>query len=745
MRIRRPGPSALIPLVGVVLLLATVACTLLARREETVGIVHTPTPYIVYVTTTPEGYVPPMTPTDTPYVIPVTATPDSDLTSTPYIVYVTATPQPFGPHNPGPTSSATSGPGPTLDLSGATLIPTPNETATAEPTFTPVSPTNTPIPSPTPTLTPTAQPVRIQSQSGGQYASNLGIAFISGGDHENDAARYQQAISAGAGWNRYPIYWNEIEKTADQYNWSAYDTAVRNDVVYGLKTNAILLGTPGIYVADKYIPRDLNQPVFSDGTDRPGGNKTINPANPWAEYVYATVNRYKPGGTLARQENWPSGAGVRVWEVWNEPDFTVFWQGNVQEYARLLKVAYLAARQADPEAQIMVGGMVWFEQANWFSDLLNIYKNDGSPVDRRYPFTMVAVHAYSSPSYSFYVLQRTEALLQAHGIGGVPIWLNETGVAVWNDYPGPTWATRPDQITYRATMEEQASYLVANATFSFLGEVDTLFHFQLYDDCGNQPKGSDFQANTGEFCGSSVCWGDALGLLRNRASNACFTHHPQPGSKRPAYAAFQTVAAVFGDRGMVPLTGFTRDRTQYTVFSRPGAGQIVTVIWDESGQSRQVSVGARSDQATLIQMDGSSQTIRAENGLYIIPLRPATNTNQPGGSGGGFMIGGPPVILIEQTDQDIVAILPLLDVSRSAALVKWRASFPSHIVKYEIYYRDDTSGANEWVKWFEADRPGEALFSGGPGRRYSFFARGLRADGTWTQDVPNVHAWTVLQ
>lgn len=751
MRLKRPGPRALILMAGTVVLLATAACTLLARRDDLAALAHTPTPNVVYVTATPEGYQEPVTPSETPYVIYVSPTPDSNTTATPYIVYVTATPQFFGPHNLAATGEPTSGPAPTLDLSGATLIPTPNPEVASQPTSTPnpaatqVPPTNTPIPSPTPTLTPTVQPIRIQSQSGGQFSSHLGIDFISGGDHENDAARYQLAIQTGAGWNRYPIYWTDVEKTANEYRWSAYDTAVRNDVVYGLKTNAILLGTPGIYVADKYIPRDLNQPVFADGTDRPGPNKTINPNNPWAEYVYAAVNRYKPGGVLARQENWPNGAGVRVWEVWNEPDFTVFWQGNVQEYARLLKVAYIAARQADPNAQVMVGGMVWFEQPNWFGDLLNIYKNDSNPVDRRYPFTMVAVHAYSTPSFSFFVLQRTEALLVAHGIGDVPIWLNETGVAVWNDYPGPTWATRPDQITFRATMEEQASYVVANAAFSFLGGVDTLFHFQLFDDCGNQPKGSDFSPNQGENCGSSVCWGDALGLVRNRTTNACFTQHPQPGTRRPAYQAFQTVARIFGTGDLVPLSGFTRDQTQYTVFSRPGKGEIVTVIWDESGSSRQISVGARSDRATLIHMDGSQETITANGGLYLIRLEPATNTNNPGGAGAGFMIGGPPVILIEESDADIVTVLPILDVSRSAALVKWNASNPSNIQTYEIYYRDDSSGANEWVKWFDTGQPGEALFTAGIGRRYSFFARGLTRDGVWTADQPNVQAWTVIE
>jgi hypothetical protein len=54
-----------------------------------------------------------------------------------------------------------------------------------------------------------------------------------------------------------------------------------------------------------YIPKDLYEPIFRD-------DGSVNPANCWATYVYNTVNTYKP---------W-----VRVWHVWNEPDWTPDWR-----------------------------------------------------------------------------------------------------------------------------------------------------------------------------------------------------------------------------------------------------------------------------------------------------------------------------------------------------------------------------------------------------------------------------------
>jgi hypothetical protein len=43
------------------------------------------------------------------------------------------------------------------------------------------------------------------------------------------------------------------------------------------------------------------------------------------------------------------------------------------------------------------------------------------------------------------------------------------------------------------------------------------------------------------------------------------------------------------------------------------------------------------------------------------------------------------------------------------------------------------------------DRPDEALFVAGIGRRYIFIARGRTADGVWTADAPYSQAWTVLE
>ncbi|HEY0138625.1 MAG TPA: hypothetical protein VGB85_31290 [Nannocystis sp.] len=112
-------------------------------------------------------------------------------------------------------------------------------------------------------------------------------------------------------------------------------------------------GTPDWELAH-YIPKNLHTPAIVDGK--------VNPENYWAAYVYKTVDTYKDH--------------VDTWEVWNEPDwvadynFTLTWDeqpptaaqlvrfgGSIYDYVRMLRVTMEAAKLADPEAKIALGGI----------------------------------------------------------------------------------------------------------------------------------------------------------------------------------------------------------------------------------------------------------------------------------------------------------------------------------------------------------------------------------------------------
>ena len=169
-------------------------------------------------------------------------------------------------------------------------------------------------------------------------SDRLGITFIGFVDNNMGPERYRNALIIGAGWNRWPLYWDRVEVNPNHFDWAAYDELVATDIFHGLKINAILLGRPG-FRQDGHSIANLYAPIFSDGNDSAGANAPINPDNPWAQFVYQAVTRYKPGGVLAQQRGFAAGEGVRAWEIWNEPDVPHFWTAGSDAYARLLKTA----------------------------------------------------------------------------------------------------------------------------------------------------------------------------------------------------------------------------------------------------------------------------------------------------------------------------------------------------------------------------------------------------------------------
>jgi hypothetical protein len=402
----------------------------------------------------------------------------------------------------------------------------------------------------------------------------LGIGFISSVEEPADAQQYANALSTGVGWNRWPLYWSGVETAEGQFYWDRVDAVVRADVEHGLESNVILMGTPCFYredrcgattvpierppgtlsitAAEAARPDGLYAPVFNDGTDVPGPLKQINPENVWARFVFAAVDRYRPGGSIGL----PPGAGVRAWEIWNEPDLEMFWDNSEADYARLLKAGYLAAKHADPEARVIVGGLAYFEEDGFFELVLRQFDRDPLARAHGYFHDIVAVHNYLYSWSSWWYVYRTEQTLASRGLQK-EIWLNESGVPAWDDYPGPVWDPGS---AYRATKLEQADFIIQSAFYATYAGADGIFHFQLYDGCGNQPAGTDFPPHPGDLCDNEgrlttnpyfPCAGDAFGLFSNPTDAVCFTQHPTPESARPAANAIRVLAQELN--GVEPL------------------------------------------------------------------------------------------------------------------------------------------------------------------------------------------------
>jgi hypothetical protein len=488
----------------------------------------------------------------------------------------------------------------------------------------------------------------------------LGITHISLTGEPTSDERYRNALELGAGWNRYPIYWDRVETQPGTFDWAAYDQQVTSDLSYGFSINAILLGRPGFFADGKNNERiaGLQEPIFADGSDFPEPEKAINPDNPWANFVMQTVARYKPGGVLALQEDWPANQGIRVWEVWNEPDFELFWSGSIEDYARLLKVAYIVAKNVDPNAQMMFGGLLFQTQDNWLARVLAIFEDDPLVEKFNWYHDIVAVHSYSYPWRSGWLVLWVRQTLKAYGLER-PIWLNESGVPVWDDYPGPRWASQPEEWELRATAEQQASFFIQSTVYAWSEGADVVFFHQLYDDCGNQPAGTDFPFSTVEQCPpGQICAGDAFGLFRNASSSICFSQHPQPNTPRPAASAYRLIADLFGNGDFdQPELETLEDALIFTFHSvRPG--QRVRVLWNRTFEP--VTVDVELANAAKLYSLTDVKTVRPDaEGVYRLTLPPAQPDYYPFLEPGDVSaVGGEPFILVEATRHSSPLPLP---------------------------------------------------------------------------------------
>ncbi len=493
-----------------------------------------------------------------------------------------------------------------------------------------------------------------------------GLDFISSADAPADEARYQRGISTGASWNRWPLYWYHVETSPGDFYWSYGDAVVSADLAHGFQTELILMGTPGFYStasgrsADGPLPLVGQRPddwwdparqpapaspaspptglfnwVFNDDTDVPGAGKGINPSNPWARFVFQVVSHYVP-------------MGITHYEIWNEQDYLFFWSSTPADYARLLKVAYLAAEQAAPSAQIIFGGLANFQQPGFLADVMAVYAADPMGPTYNWFFDILATHSYSYAWESWYHVWRAGRTLANHGVSK-PVWLNESGTPAWNDYPGPTWDPNSG---YRSTVQEGAAYVIQSALYAQYAGATAVFHFQLYDDCGNDPQGTDFPPYYPGICDQyNPCAGDAFGLFRNRPDASCYTQHPSPDTPRPVFDAYRVLT-----QRLQGLEAFWRLRPggsdpvngpqEWIAFYRPATGERVLALWARFGSPETAIVTATSNSGTLIDHAGTATTVTPTSGQYTLALGPATNQNLPHAPG-VYAIGGPPLILIE--------------------------------------------------------------------------------------------------
>lgn len=394
------------------------------------------------------------------------------------------------------------------------------------------------------------------------------------------------AAEAGVGWERILFYWSELQPHGPE-DWNSYhvpDHWLTMAAQEGRQVVGLLKHTPG-WATDGSVgcgvPKGLDLPVED-------------PDNLWAGFVRRVVATY--AGSVDR------------WIIWNEPDIAVGtygfeWCGSMEQYYRLLKVAYLAANEVNPAVKIHLAGLTTSHDPYYLHRLLAHAVQDPTGAEHGYYFDAVSVHIYFRTDWVADVLNRTAAALRAQGLRK-PIWVNETNASPDSD---PLWPlVRP---RWRVSLEEQASFLLQGFAVALSTGAERVAAYKL-KDTGLPPGGEPF------------------GLLR------------PDGSRRPAFDAYKLITRHYAGT----VSARTERHALYQIVTLDRGDRTTRVVWARKDSDVSLALPALAPQAQLFDQTGAEQQLEAHDGVYHLTLPAARCADEVL----GCIIGGPTYLLVEE-------------------------------------------------------------------------------------------------
>lgn len=259
----------------------------------------------------------------------------------------------------------------------------------------------------------------------------------------------------GFGWSKSFINWGGIEPQRGQFNWADPDNIVK--ACNGQNLNIVL--------------RVQWTPDWARPKDSMPSHPPTDPED-FGRFMSAVASRYK--------------GQVRAYEIWNEQNINYEWgnrEPNPAEYVPLLKAAYEAIKEADPDALVLTGGLSTTGGGG-----------EGAMGDIKYiegmyaagakgSFDALSTHPYGfghDPDYDDqWGLSFTRAVgqhdaMSKAGDKQTPLWVTELGWIIKSSWDlgaqhGPTAVTEEQQADYlaRAFLKAEKEWPWMGAIFVF--------------------------------------------------------------------------------------------------------------------------------------------------------------------------------------------------------------------------------------------------------------------------------------
>lgn len=401
-----------------------------------------------------------------------------------------------------------------------------------------------------------------------------------------------EAAAMNLGWERILFYWKEIQPAGpDDWNTLHVDDRWLADAeANGREVVGLLKQTPA-WATDGEIdtgtPRGLYRPIDD-------------PENLWANYVRKVAEYYGP-------------RGVHHWIIWNEPDieasaFGHEFSGSIEDYYQMVKVASQVMKAVDPEAVIHLAGLTYWhdieaKRPQYLARWLDVAARDPEAAANGYFFDALSLHIYFRVATVPEIIEAMRDILAEHDLDKA-IWITETNAAPDQD---PTVII--ERPRFPVDLDQQAWYLPQAFALGFDAGAERIGVYK-FTDILDAPGAEPF------------------GLMRTDLS------------KRPAFTAY--------DQVIERLSGFTsveiteQKKATMATFLQPN--QVTRLLWSPVSERVTVAVPAMAQTAMVYDVMGSAESIAARDGVYELTLEAARCP-------GECIIGGPPVYLVEQTDQ----------------------------------------------------------------------------------------------
>lgn len=430
-----------------------------------------------------------------------------------------------------------------------------------------------------------------------------------------------------AGWDRVVLSWADIQPDGpDDFSWlgrTVPPLSLGAELQSGVTVAGLLQFTPG-WAAERP----------SDGMRSPPRNLDLPPEhadNYWGRFVYQTVKFY-----VGR---------IDEWIIWNEPEFrpsdagaggSYTWLGSDEQFARLMRVAYLAAKRANPDATVSFPGTSYWvdEQSSpkrdqFYERYLRLVAGDAAAVAAGWYHDAVSLNLYRAPDDILRVGRLFQDIQARHGTQK-PLWLLELNAMPTDDADAPC-ADRHAAAPIKTTMEQQAAYAIQALALAAAAGYQRIGFYKMVD---------------GGACAEPALWGVAR----------------DDGSPRPVADALGLAIGAFSGFTQARFVPLERTRQRWSPWPENPASYVpnwavyevvldlpdkrrVTVLWNGDGTPTRLRQRRDGGPARLVDRHGDEQALLQVGQDWVLDL-PAATAHFAGDPAGYFYIGGDPVLLI---------------------------------------------------------------------------------------------------